>query len=546
MSAITPQTELRLIKCPIEQDNLNQMNFADATAQYNYFNGLTHLTADRFTYQRKDNIIRYPEHIDNLLGYNYVMYQNEAYSNKWFYAFITNMEYVNDKMTHITIKTDVFQTWQFDLIYKKSFVEREHVNNDTAGLHTVPEGLETGDYIGSDAIDLNNEGTDKIIFQVLLETEVDPNDPWASLPTRYGGVYSGTEFLIFDLTNAGRFIKYMDDKGKKDYIINIFMYNGPVDEGSSYYIIDQGSIVCEYTAVQTSSTASFQTNLTLLDSKPTKVGYYTPVNKKLLTYPYCYLLANNNGGTSKVYKYEDFDSSSVTFARISTITVGGSIMYYPMSYKMGRNYASVVNYNEGFIGAKYPTCAWSSDGYINWLTQTSVNREYEYKKDAGQIAAGLGVTGLGLLTGNPMVTFAGASMTASGVGGTINDVMENVKAKQEHQIAPLELSGNASAGDVVYAHFRCKPIFTQMSIKEEYAKIIDNYFSMFGYQINEVKLPNITGRRNWNYVKTSHINLEGDIPEDDLQEIKNIFNKGFTIWHNPSTYLDYSQSNPIV
>ena len=122
MSAITPQTELRLIKCPIESDNRNQLTFSNKTAQYNYFNGLAHLEVDNFTYQRKDSIIRYPANIDSILTYNYVMYQNEAYSNKWFYAFITRMEYVNDNMTYITIKTDVFQTWQFDMVWKKSFI----------------------------------------------------------------------------------------------------------------------------------------------------------------------------------------------------------------------------------------------------------------------------------------------------------------------------------------------------------------------------------------------------------------------------------------
>ena len=57
------------------------------------------------------------------------------------------MKYVNDEMTDIYINLDVFQTYQFDFIYKKSFVEREHVNNDSVGLHTVPEGLETGEYV---------------------------------------------------------------------------------------------------------------------------------------------------------------------------------------------------------------------------------------------------------------------------------------------------------------------------------------------------------------------------------------------------------------
>ena len=29
---------------------------------------------------------------------------------------------------------------------KPSFIEREHVSDDTIGIHTVPEGLETGPY----------------------------------------------------------------------------------------------------------------------------------------------------------------------------------------------------------------------------------------------------------------------------------------------------------------------------------------------------------------------------------------------------------------
>ena len=85
-----------------------------------------------------------------------------------------------------------------------------------------------------------------------------------------------------------------------------------------------------------------------------------------------------------------------------------------------------------------------------------------------------------------------------------------------------------------------------MSITEEYAKIIDKYFSMYGYKVNDVKTPNITGRTNWNYVKTIGCNIVGDVPQDDMQKIKDIFNNGVTLWHNPNTFLDYSQSNNIV
>lgn len=66
---------------------------------------------------------------------------------------------------------------------------------------------------------------------------------------------------------------------------------------------------------------------------------------------------------------------------------------------------------------------------------------------------------------------------------------------------------------------------------------------MFGYQTNEVKLPNLDNRPNWNFIKTIDINLIGDIPQNDLAVIKAMFDNGFTLWHNPNTFLDYSQNN---
>ena len=146
--AISPQTDIRLIKCPLTLSNKHQLTFATKQAQETYFLGLSYKEDDNASYQRKDNVIRFNDNIDDLLQYNYCMYKNENYSNKWFYAFITGMRYVNDGMTEISIATDVFQTWQFDIIYKNSFIEREIVpkSSDIAGAYLIPEGLEMGEY----------------------------------------------------------------------------------------------------------------------------------------------------------------------------------------------------------------------------------------------------------------------------------------------------------------------------------------------------------------------------------------------------------------
>lgn len=82
-----------------------------------------------------------------------------------------------------------------------------------------------------------------------------------------------------------------------------------------------------------------------------------------------------------------------------------------------------------------------------------------------------------------------------------------------------------------------------MSIKQEYAKIIDDFFTMFGYKVNTLKIPNLNSRSQWNYIKTNNCNILGEIPQEDLQKLKNMFNGGLTLWHNPNTFLDYSQEN---
>ena len=80
---ITPNTDVILLKCPLELDEKNQLSFTSKSAQYNYFNSLPKLVVgDDFTYQRKDSYIRVDELIDNIYQYNYIMYRNDAYSSK--------------------------------------------------------------------------------------------------------------------------------------------------------------------------------------------------------------------------------------------------------------------------------------------------------------------------------------------------------------------------------------------------------------------------------------------------------------------------------
>ena len=143
--------------------------------------------------------------------------------------------------------------------------------------------------------------------------------------------------------------------------------------------------------------------------------------------------------------------------------------------------------------------------------------------------------------------WAGASGDLSaGTNQYVGGMYEYASAVQQQILAheiPPQFSGNANSGDVWSSANMITFRFNYMSIRYEYARIIDLYFEMFGYKVNRVMVPNIHTRSNWNYIKTIGCNCIGNVPQDDLQEFKNLFDRGFTVWHNPSTYLDYSQNN---
>ena len=149
-NTVTPNGQIHLCDCLLEEDSLNQLTFNSQQEQLNYFNTtiVQSFNTDDYTYIKKDNVVKVSSNIDSIINANYLYYRNDGFPNaKLYFCFITNMEYVNENCTAITFETDSFQTYQFDIHYEQTFIEREHTDNDAIGLHTVPEDVETGEYV---------------------------------------------------------------------------------------------------------------------------------------------------------------------------------------------------------------------------------------------------------------------------------------------------------------------------------------------------------------------------------------------------------------
>lgn len=525
--AITPNTELRLIKCNLNLDNNNQLTFASAESQYNYFNSLPHLTITQISYQRKDDYIRYPAHIDSLMEYNYVMYKNSNYSNKWFYAYITKMEYENDNCTKVYIKTDVFQTWQFDLTYMKSFVEREHVNDDTIGKHTVPENVETGDYISTKLQPMGSYMEHSNMCYGICSTIPVSSTVYATfneiLPS---GVYYGGFTTLQGLHD---YITKLDQQGAGASVVAVFVI--PKD-----FYLDWGTMSGVDGQVSVKVRFDYSSNITV--TKPNYLGNdYVPKNHKLLTFPYSFLQVSNHSGQIVNYHWENFNllsgagTTGINFTLKGALTPAGSFTLLPVNYNNILN-----NVDDGIVMGKLPIGGYQNDAYTNWLTQNGVSLGLQFLGSSAAIIGG----GVAAATG------VGAGIGAGSIAGGIGGVANTVAQIYQHSLIPPQASGNTSVGDVMYTNELIGFEFKRMSIKNEYAKIIDNFFTMYGYKVNELKVPNITGRSNWNYVKLINPNIEAYIPQEDLQEIKDLFSNGITLWHTTTHFLDYSQNNSII
>ena len=571
MAVITPQTDVYLLKVPLEINDINQLTFSNATAQFNYFNSLPKLQFDNFTYQRKDGTIRVPGYFDELIEYNYVMYRNEGYSNKWFYAFITDMQYSSNGATDISIKTDVWQTWQFDLNYKPVLIDREHTNNDTIGANTLPEGLELGEMVTNGNITNFGPINESLPGEWVLVVDVtmieNPgenqtltyqwSDGQTTPPQKINNIPSGLFHLIVGYNSStvvspADVIKVYEVAGLTDAIQNIYILPssvlGEVQTGLTIGALNLPASMTPVTA--TVAMPKYSTDVancgTFSYNRPTTIDGYTPVNKKLLCYPYNYLNVSNNVGSTLPFHYEDFTSGNASFKVEAIMTPSGSTKAIPLNYK---NISGSENgYDYSINGAKYPMCSWITDSYTNWLTQNAVNMSTAWQRElVGGVVDVAGGGARGVVGGGLMGGIIGAGVGAgTATASLIGLAREQHLAKTQANFVADQVHGNLNSGDIVWTKNHSNFTFLPMSIKAEYARCIDEYFSQFGYKCNRVKIPNITGRRNWNYVKTVGCYILADIPQDDLQEIKVMFDKGITFWHNPATFGDYSQNNDII
>lgn len=498
---ITPDTTIHILRnVPLDNTYHDTLTFATTEAQLSYFIGKQKYSITGATPVRMQNKIRVGLAADHLYDCNYICWNNANYEGKWFYAFITTIDFINTNLCEVGFELDVMQTWWPNYTLKPCYVEREHVNNDAVGVNTIPEGLEHGEYIFIDKGNSNHMNS--YVYNVFSTSADDGTDVTGK---NIGGIYTGADIFSFPSTSSGiesmnAFITALTEANKSDAIVSISM-------APSSFADPSYSVPPEYTITKGKSLNS--------------INGYTPKNNKLFVYPYNFLYVENGEGNSAEYRYEDFSGSECSFTMVGDITPNPNIILYPLNYK-----GIAENINEKMGLSSFPQCCYNIDAYKAWLAQNGSN---------------IAVQGL-----SSAFTMVGSAAMGNifGVAAGVKGVFDTLREITVNQSRPPQASG--AQGSNVQVASRIKDFrFYGAQIKAEYAKTIDDFFSMYGYAVHRLKVPNITGRSSWNYVKTIGCTIVGSVPFSDMAKIRSIFDNGITFWHGD--YVgDYNRANNIV
>lgn len=530
MPYISPNTTVMFIKnCPIESSYQNTLWFENATAQYNYFSGLANSTKNNYTYQRKErNVIRVAGDVSSLYNINYLMFNNRNYENKWYYAFVISVEYVNNETVDIRYEIDLIQTWLFDFTLRECFVEREHSESDNLGEHILPEPVELGEVVFDNYTKILPSLDTLAVIVAVVDTGEEASDG-----NVYDGVYSGVTYHAFSATDVTG-INTLVERYRQSPDSIVAMYMCPMIVATEE-VIPSGGIVI------TTTTSGWQ-HETQMDAIPDDADFdgYIPKNKKLLSYPYYFLHIDNGSSQSLALRFEFFSGGIPRVQFDSNKSTPVKITLRPNYYKgLGNN----TLHTEVLTLENYPQCSWNIDSYKVWLSQNIVPLFIKSGSSIMQMATGLGTSILSGLSGNISGVLSGGAQGLQGAGGVQNNVAGFMLDKYTHSIAADICKGNINNGNVNVSHGYQNFYWAYAHIKGEYAKAIDDFFTMFGYSTKRVKVPNRTARPKWNYVKTVGCVINGSIPAEDERAICAIHDNGITYWKNGSEVGNYSLDN---
>lgn len=324
---------------------------------------------------------------------------------------------------------------------------------------------------------------------------------------------------------------------------------------------------------------------------------YVPKNNKLLTYPFKYGMYGTLSGERMEYRYEllptfitsygddaNYDDTENDGLRFSILQC---ILPTPAALCVARNYyCNNLGYHYGYTDqgdAQYdersyefgvafndfPSIPTTIDGYNEYLAKTSSSFRLGLLKSMLNISlvSNFSDTELKKHTANEL---AGKSIHRTGVEAAkagISIGLSYLERQTNAVLNPNYALGVFSEPNLITSAGYSGFYFWDYGVDVESAKVIDAYFTRYGYKLNINIKPsrnNNDKRENFTFIKTIECNLAINqhnneftgftMSQEDEKAIEAIYNNGVRFWYGTTTvnnnvirrYKDYSVDNPIV
>lgn len=556
--AFQPSTSIYIGTVPFDSSYRHVYYIPDRQQQESYFLSCcpNELRRNDYTYQRLQNAVVVPFNAEELYGYNYCMFKNANYGNRWFYSFIADIEYVSENSSRLYLKLDIFQTWFPDCEVPACNVEREHVNDDSIGAHIRDEGFSVGE------MKVQYSVYDYLTLWLAVASAAEPLNDGTYVNVagdNYQKLPSGTSVTVFDpVTQMGEFKRFMNElsnNGQQDAVSAVYMVPAEIVPGVSSKENGVGGAWVDASKPTRKETLEWSMGYTTLDG-------YKPKNNKLYCYPFEYVEISNMAGQVQQLRMEFMPQPGATLllTRTGGTDVNSRTVYYP------RDYNGAEWFYEGVVTLPpYPTCNWV---YQSWANIEGSHRMAGtaslpvYESGGGSYAPspltsqGMEFTDVPydfntLTQGKPvesLVQSIGQIFSADIGTGIVNTAMSQYKVQAELsklQRTPNTQRGGTNSSAVLVNTGTYGMVARKYTCRAEIAKQIDDYFSTYGYLVSETKEPNLTGRRSWNYVKTNACNVRGKVPPNVLSAFNSMLDGGITFWHTPDVG-NYALDNSIV
>lgn len=542
-----PNTTLYVGVVPWNSDLKNVQSYNSRAEQISAIQGLLTHKYEHINIIRRDSDLILKGVNEDLTQCNYLMYQNADISNKWYFAFIDNVQYNSLNSVIISHTIDVWQTYQFDITYYKNLILRSHVakSTDTVGRWLAPEPISvapeferkhnvfndlswTPQYVLHSTSVFNNT-TKKYEYKgngtgATLSAEygifVNNDDDVQTIVKKYGKL-SAAEALksndddeysnwISDLLTGqtiDKAVKLISTtsisqlQDHRDELIGLYAIPSWVHDGSNKYA--------------TNAITSKSVSVTLPTS--TLACGYAPRNKKMLS-SLCkaYLFYNENGFKLPL-KPELFTSGTPSFTVKSTeLSTNGFLLQI----------GSYADYT-----AKTNKISYRCENRLGYDANTGLDKV------------------INTLTSAVGVVNAVGSVASQAFAGNVGGAVQGAVGAVQQSINMIDALGQrgvntGASGDIMsVTEKRAMPVFADVSPTVAQCRYIDDYLDVYGYAINEIgKISSyMKNRSNWNYIQVANCNIKVSAPNDDFNKLKQMFESGVTIWHK--NFGDYDQNN---